>query len=178
VADTLAGIARRCRSTVSDEPAARPSLTLAADFRQRVTRSSPFSECATLVTFFAGSSIRDIRAWRQGFPPCRAITAGPMTRSDRPVRFATADGTVVSDSGVGHRDHRRDDLTRAAGAILPSLGAVRYNSWVPHLVERGSPRCPRRPEAQDAALSRLKHGFESRRGRHASQCFRVNYIGN
>lgn len=25
---------------------------------------------------------------------------------------------------------------------------------------------PRRPEAQDVALSRLKHGFESRRGRH------------
>jgi hypothetical protein len=32
-----------------------------------------------------------------------------------------------------------------------------------------SPARPHRPEAQDAALSRLKHGFESRRGRHSTR---------
>ena len=31
-----------------------------------------------------------------------------------------------------------------------------------------SPTRPHRPEAQDVALSRLKHGFESRRGRHTA----------
>ena len=29
-----------------------------------------------------------------------------------------------------------------------------------------TPDCPHRPEAQDVALSRPKHGFESRWGRH------------
>ena len=36
-------------------------------------------------------------------------------------------------------------------------------------------RCPHRPEAQDVALSRPKHGFESRWGRHF--IFRINDLG-
>ena len=65
-----------------------------------------------------------------------------------------------------------DDILRERPrtATLTCSGVDRSRSTLPC--------CPHRPEAQDVALSRPKRGFESRWGRHASQCRQVNHARN
>jgi hypothetical protein len=64
---------------------------------------------------------------------------------------------------------RRRDDSKSELRHFASSPALRYNCGVARTSNAPAIACPRRPEAQDAALSRLKHGFESRRGRHSTR---------
>src|ERR1700740_856806 len=78
---------------------------------------------------------------------------------------------VDGNSAVSARMARGRSVTpRAARRVLPWM---RRGTCVLSFKARLHPLCPHRPEAQDVALSRPKHGFESRWGRTT---FRINRV--
>jgi hypothetical protein len=117
-------------------------------------------------------------------PSCSGAAAVPRTqaprhrpprtsRSHRPLDARQSSGRLSRGSGIIgiSGTSLRDWKCRRHGAKI-----VPFRQQIPHGSSSWWPDTPiylHPPKAQDAALSRLKHGFESRRERQGNQALRI-----